>query len=225
MKTILVSNQLSKEELKAISAFGKTVILPPLLTLPAPINSHPDTLLARVGGKLFAYSDYEEGIKMLKAAGIQVEKISSVAGGVYPDDAKLNCFEYCGVTFGRKKSLAEEIVSASQSICDVKQGYAHCATAVFDSGIITADEGIRRAAQKRGIRTLKISSEGVLLDGYNCGFIGGACGQIGNTVVFFGDVKTHPDGEKIVEFLSETGLDSVCLSDGALYDRGGIFVI
>ncbi|MBQ9510311.1 MAG: hypothetical protein IJR55_01210 [Clostridia bacterium] len=225
MKKLLVSSQLSKEEADALSHFGKIIRLPPLLSLPSPINSHPDTLIARVGEKLFTYADYTDGAEILKAEGINIEKISSSAGNVYPHDVKLNCFEYNGVLFGRKKSLAEEIISVSGSICDVKQGYAHCATAVFDGGVITADDGIWRAIQKHGINSLKISPDGVLLDGYNCGFIGGACGQIANTAVFFGDVKNHPDGKTIVEFLSGSGLDVVCLSFGKLYDRGGIIVI
>ena len=225
MKKILVSNTLSGEELKALSAFGKIIALPPHTALPSPINSHPDTLFANVGGTLFTYPDYTEGIKLLKAENIPFVTVSCRAGDVYPADAQLNCFEIGNVTFGRRSSLAKEITAAAKEICDVKQGYAHCSTAVFGGGIISADDGICRAAGEKNINLLKISSGSVILEGYNCGFIGGACGQIGNTAVFFGDTASHPDGERIKRFIEAMRLDVVCLSSGALHDRGGITVI
>ena len=225
MKKILVSNTLSAEEIYALSSFGEVFALPSHAALPSPISSHPDTLFALVAGKLFTYPDYSEGVAMLNSLGIPFQTVGVCAGKTYPDDAALNCFEINGTVFGRKKSLAKEITAAAKSVCDVKQGYAHCSTAVFDGGIISADGGICRAAEANGINCLKISPGGVVLDGYNCGFVGGACGQIGNNAVFFGDVTSHPDGEKIIGFAENAGLNVVCLSEGALHDRGGIIVL
>lgn len=225
MKYIFVSDTVTAEEREMLSAMGDVVVLPRLLSLPAPISSHPDTLFAHIGGRLFTFADYTAGAEMMKSRNINVQTVSSPAGDAYPLDAALNCFEAGGVTFGREKSLAKEIISASAEIEDVRQGYAHCASAVFPCGIISSDDGIIKAASRRGVNTLKIAAGNISLEGYGCGFIGGACAYIGGKAVFFGDLKTHPSGDKIKEFLFLGGIDAVSLSGGVLRDCGSALVI
>ena len=62
------------------------------------------------------------------------------------------------------------------------------------------------AAEKKGIDVLAVSPAGVRLDGYNCGFIGGATGADKENVYFCGNVDLHPDGERIKAFCEKHGI-------------------
>jgi hypothetical protein len=68
--------------------------------------------------------------------------------------------------------------------------------------------------------------EGVIeLDGYGYGFIGGACAMFDNTLYFCGNIELHPDFEAIRDFCEAHGVALCSLSDGKLYDVGGILFI
>lgn len=208
---------------------GKVISLPALMSLPSPIASHPDTLAAQIGEKLFIYSDYSAGAELFSSFDIGYEKIAQAAGSTYPLDTRLNCF-LCGKTlFCRRESCAPEILCFAEnsgiSISDTNQGYAHCAALAVPGGIITADKNIAESAEKRGDNVLNISDGDILLPGYACGFIGGAGGVIGTEVFFFGDPLTHRDGKRITGFISSLGLASVSLFGGELVDFGGILVL
>jgi hypothetical protein len=109
-------------------------------------------------------------------------------------------------------------------IVDVKQGYTRCSTAgIGKNSAITADSTIYNALTKNGIDVLKIDSGSVRLDGYDYGFIGGACTMIDDgTVAFFGDIKTHPNFRKIERFCIIHNVKIINLAeDKPLTDVGG----
>lgn len=227
MKYIFVSQTTLPYERRALERFGRVAVLPAHQSLPEPISSHPDTLFAVISGTIFTYGDYDASF--LDELDIKCVKTEAAAGKTYPADAALNCFELSGALFCRKKSLSPQITGFAEQnglcIAGVNQGYAHCASAVLAGGLISSDSGIISQAQTLGIPSLEISRSGVSLDGYACGFIGGACAQIDNTAVFFGDPDSHPDSGMIKEFVSSRGLDVLPLSQGGLRDCGGILII
>ena len=55
------------------------------------------------------------------------------------------------------------------------------------------------------------------------GFIGGACGYCDGSLYFSGDLRHHPDGDRIESFCKGLGVDAVSLSDEPLKDVGSIF--
>ena len=93
---------------------------------------------------------------------------------------------------------------------------------MIGDGILTSDRGIFHVAEKEGIDSAFVSSSGITLPGYKEGFIGGACGCIGRTVIFFGDVRLLPDGEKAEDFIKSKGYDPYYLSDKPPVDFGGM---
>ena len=139
----------------------------------------------------------------------------------YPSDISLNAlplttprgrFLLC-----RSDMLAPELRRASEEsgreVVDVRQGYTHCSVCtVADGRIITADRGIARRAEELGAEVLLISSGGIKLPPYDTGFIGGASVRVGSCLIFFGEPKKHPDGERILGFCREA------LQDGAELD-------
>ena len=227
MRTYLISLSLPDRFAAELERHGRVLRLPPSRTVPEPTGAHPDTLIGRVGNELFVAEDETAIRSALDGANIGYRISHHVSGAVYPRDCALNFFTAGKYVFGRVASMSREALNfASESgyeIVDVRQGYAHCSTAVFGNGMITADEGIRRAADSRGIKTLSVSPGGVSLPPYEYGFIGGACGVIDDELVmFFGSLDSHPDGKAIRAFISSLG-KKIVEFEGKLCDHGGIY--
>lgn len=99
-----------------------------------------------------------------------------------------------------------------------------CATAVVSNrAIITMDSGIYAAAQFMGLDALHISEHGILLNGYDYGFIGGCCGLIDrNTLAFTGALDSLQSGDYIRAFLAKHAVEAVELTQNRMLDIGGI---
>lgn len=229
MNFLLVSSEADKKFLSGLADFGTVVPLPPLTSLPKPIASHADTLIASVSDEFFVYKDYKESDKLFRALGLPCTVISAAAGNVYPLDAALNCFTVGDRLVCREKSVAPEILAFAKKrgykTLNVRQGYAHCSCVPVGDGILTSDRGIFHAAEKACIDTAFVRSAGISLPGYSGGFIGGTCGTVGRIVVFFGDLRRIPDGEKAEDFIKSKGFDPYYLSDKPPVDYGGIISI
>ena len=91
-----------------------------------------------------------------------------------------------------------------------------------DSAVITGDGGIRREAQKNGIKVIIANNEKIILKGYGNGFIGGASGLIApNTVCFTGNTDDIVD----ISEIKALGFDTVVLKNADMTDVGGIVPI
>ena len=53
-------------------------------------------------------------------------------------------------------------------------------------------------------------------------FIGGCSGRVGNKVIFNGNLKAHPDFQRILSFIKSRGLDCVWFPEYELTDIGSI---
>ena len=105
----------------------------------------------------------------------------------------------------------------------VQQGYAKCSCIPVDEdSIITADRGIAKSAKAAGLNVLIIEPSQVILEGYPYGFIGGASGKIGNTIIFNGDLSAHTDYLAIKDFIESRGLNIKYFKEYPLTDIGSI---
>lgn len=125
------------------------------------------------------------------------------------------------------KITDEELLKAVDNIgltkVHVPQGYAKCTCVVVDeNSIITADLGIAKAATKVGLDVLIIQKAQVLLEGYPYGFLGGASGKVGNTILFNGDLSAHSDFDRIKNFIYSRGLNIKYFEEYPLTDIGSI---
>ena len=126
------------------------------------------------------------------------------------------------------KYTAPEILSEAKAqeleLINVKQGYTKCSCAVIDGrSIITADKGIISVLNGKNVEVLEIEAGHVLLDGFEYGFIGGASGRVQDCMMFNGDLSSHPDGERIRDFVKSRGIDIFEVKNKPLYDIGTIF--
>ncbi|MBP5166071.1 MAG: hypothetical protein ILP09_02280 [Oscillospiraceae bacterium] len=111
-----------------------------------------------------------------------------------------------------------------RKIINVKQGYAKCSVCVIDEKhIISDDPGIYSACEKNGIECLYVRKGGILLDGFDHGFIGGSCFKANkNIVAFTGSLKKHPDEYIIMKYLEKLGIETVFLTNEPCFDVGSI---
>ncbi len=112
-------------------------------------------------------------------------------------------------------------------ILHTNQKYTKCSTIVVaENAVITADPSIYRVCVKNNIDVLKIAVGGVELNGYDYGFIGGACGFLDRrTLAFSGKAELHPDYANIKAFIRNYRVQMLSLSNEPLYDVGGILPI
>ena len=148
----------------------------------------------------------------------------------YPKDVPLNIAVFNNTVIANRKTALGSIMdfidkSGGFKVYNVKQGYSACSTLfVSDNAVITGDDGIYNAI-KQDFDVLKISNEGIFLNGYNNGFIGGSAKLIEKeTMLFFGDIKAHKDYDNIKSFLSNHNVNIECFG-GVLQDIGGVVLL
>lgn len=171
------------------------------------ISKHPDIYMCHLGNGLFFGQEESLGY--------------SYPQNIIYNGASTGCYFIHNIKYTDQK-LLETVKKYNQKIIDVKQGYAKCSIVVVDQeSIITSDRGIAKACQ--GILDVLLIEPGhIVLEGFDYGFIGGCSGRIGRTVLFNGNLKNHPDFEKIRTFIEERNLELKYFEDYPLTDIGSI---
>lgn len=231
MKYVITDNRIDENCEISLRQRGLEIIkLPCFPVLQEPVSAHPDMLLFLGEGRIVCHKDY------FALAEKEISKISEITkkeiilsceniGLEYPRDVLFNAAAV-GDKLICRLDAASEMISEGYDVINVKQGYAKCSTCVVsDKAIITADSSIAKGAEQNGIDVLLVSSGGVRLNGYDCGFIGGASGADKDNVYFCGNVDLHHDGERIKEFCQKHGKVALSLSDEPLYDYGTLIFI
>lgn len=207
--------------------------LQPFEKLDTPVKSHADMLICIINDHIFCYREYYEKNKSLFdeiSKDFTIVKVDKACQKEYPNDIGLNCLVIGKLLVSKNDATAKEIldfaIENGYKILNVKQGYTACSTLVInDLSAITTDKGIYEALIQEGKRALLVSTNGIKLNGYNCGFIGGAGVIIENSAYFFGDIKLHPDYTKILEFLSLENCKVESILCGGVCDFGGVKLI
>lgn len=197
----------------------EVITLPPDREIDSPVSTHPDMICTIIGERIFFPQSYakenEATVKKIEElSGLHAVYTSGERGKKYPLDVSLNTAVIKNALLCRKASCAAELLEyASQlgsHVINTKQGYAGCSCIVCDDKVVTSDVGIFEVLDKIGIE-VKLNREKIILDGYNCGFIGG-CGG-------FFDGRVYLFGESEEDFF---GCEKVSLAKGTLRDFGGI---
>lgn len=232
-KVLTVITAPEKRVIEALSGMGITCITTKeSQDLSTPVNYHPDMLCHHLGGEDFAvYRDQTDLFEKLIGLGASVYKSKKTLQPDYPNDIALNALRLSRLAFGKTSSmepiLLEYYNSKKVELVDIKQGYTKCSVCVVDEkSIITSDKSISQKAREKGLDVLLISPGYIELNGYDYGFIGGTCGKIDkNVLAFAGDIKNHPQWEKIIKFCKERNVSVISLHNGPLQDIGSIIPI
>ena len=208
------------------------VILPPYDRLGAGVDTHADLMIFPIDGKAFIYSEVAKNLPELAndlhLRGYETVEVDRPPANCYPYDIPLNCLQVGRYIFCKKKYTSPSVIEYAEengyAVVNTNQGYARCtACPIGNMGIISADPSMLKAADSARLDILSICEGYVRLEGYDHGFIGGACGVYENTLYFAGDISRHPDYESIADFCRERGVEVVSLSDEPLCDVGSIF--
>lgn len=227
MTFFLVNHKIPESAENIISQYGRVIRIPAFEKLAYPVDAHPDMQAVNINGKLFIHESNKALAAILEAHGIPFSVTEAPVGAEYPKDVALNLFKTQNVLFACVKHVSKEVLSYANELCletaNVKQGYAKCSSMILGKGIVTADTSIYNSALLHGIPVLLISPGHIDIEKYDIGFIGGASFELsyGKTAVF-GDISTHPDHKKILEFAKKQGCEIINLGAGKLFDYGGI---
>ncbi len=213
---------------KEIENMGNRVITSDCIkSILAPERNHADMQILQINDVIFMLNECSILRESLPNKSIRFCKNS--AGSKYPDNILLNFLYLNGKLYGKKSAIdpvvEEYCIDNNIDIINVNQGYARCSTLVIkENAVITSDKSIEKALRKDGVDVLLILSGNIILDGFDYGFIGGASGKLDkNTIVFFGNIKKHPDYNIIRNFCNKYNVKIKIISEEmALTDIGGI---
>ena len=214
----------------ALHKINRTVLpIKPCKNLALPVCTHADMLCHHLGNNAIVVAKGEEYLKTaLEHYGFRTVYSNSNLERDYPKDVALNAARIGGKLIANQKMLDTVIADYCRknqiAILFAKQGYTKCSSVVIsENAIITEDPSIAATAAGAEINVLKIRPGFVKLEGYEYGFLGGACGMIGkNTLAFTGTIESHPDFLNIKAFCDHQNVQLISLTKDPLTDVGGI---
>ena len=229
----IIDARAPKSCLESLRARGfNTILLPSDDSLAAPVSGHTDMLLY-LGDRIFCRREYydiaeRELDAIARRSGLSAELTDEKGSESYPRDVLFNAVRFGKYLFCRADSVSVAIREYADrtglEIVNVRQGYAKCSVcAVSEGAAITADVGLAAALEAKEIEVLRVEPGHATLPGYDCGFLAGATGRLGNNVFFCGSLEKHPNGNEIAEFCKKHEKTAVSLSDEELFDVGTIF--
>lgn len=219
------------EEINELSALGHIIIpFSPPDNLDDEISSHADLSFFKFDdGTLFINESLKGEIGESEGSfgRVYVKGISTP----YPNDIKLNCALIGRNLLCNTKYASKEILEYAENnnirIIHTNQGYSKCSVCIVnDNAVITEDDGIAYLLKNYQIEVLKITKGNVYLSDDHYGFIGGASGKLNNEELYFsGDISSHTDYDKILEFLNKHNIKPVFNKNRRLNDFGGFIKI
>ena len=230
MKTLILCDKRLPSPAKVrLADFGEVIEISSEDITYAAISGHPDVFCCPVGETLVVSpalpSEYTEIFTVNAIKWIYGTKPN---GFTYPDSACYNAVVtdhllIHNLTITDPKIL--ELAGTRKQI-HVNQGYTRCNLLPLPGEkFITSDKGIFAVLTHEGFEVLYVNPDGILLEGFSNGFIGGVCGVSDNNVFIAGSLSFFPEGQKIKDFLSRHSLNIIELYDGHLFDSGSIIFI
>lgn len=221
--TYQAENELKKRDIEIIKTIGCDEVY-------ESIRYHPDICVCNLGKGdiVVAPNVYSEYKKILSLYNFNVIKGRSVIQNKYPYNIQYNVAILGKYAIHNFKYTDENILSYidknNLNKINVQQGYSKCSICIVDdNSIITSDVGIFNSVKDTDIECLLIEEGHIELFDMNYGFIGGCTGMISkNQIAFYGNIKNHPDYEKIKGFIQSRGKEIVILSSEKLLDLGSI---
>jgi hypothetical protein len=226
---IIVDRRIPQEAKDKLTRFGELMELrTDNITYPA-LSGHPDIFFCQGPDRLIVAPNLpQEIVERLTRDTIPFITGEFPVGPKYPKSSTYNAVvtdKYLIHNF-RNTDFIITRTFEDQLPVHVDQGYCRCnLLPLKNDHFITSDEGIVKVLKRHTGHILKVTTEGILLEGYKHGFFGGCCGVLRDKVFVTGALEYYEDGEKVEDFLKTLGYEIVELYDGPLFDGGGIFFV
>lgn len=199
------------------------------------LSGHADISVFHAGGERIYLAGYLKGTEFereLLGLGAELIYPDAVQSATYPQDAQFNaCAVGKRLIYAPKvteKTIADYFTNEQgTNLTPIRQGYVKCSVCVVDeNSIITADQGIAKAAKHNGFNVLRITPGFIDLPGFAYGFIGGSAFRLSEHIMAFtGLLDGHPDKAGILEFIRSRGLHPVFLTKNRIFDIGSALPI
>ena len=195
------------------------------------IASHPDIYLCKLTENLVIAGEQlpliEPALTELPGQPFHMQPGTSALGPHYPENIKYNAARigkyFIHTTAHTDPVLRQAAAAEGLEFLHVKQGYTKCSLAVVDEeSAITSDVGMAKVLHAKGLNILLISPGHVALPGFPYGFIGGACGRVGQELIFHGDISVHPDFKAMQDFVENRHVTLTYFTECPLTDIGSI---
>ncbi|NLL92250.1 MAG: hypothetical protein GX222_07570 [Ruminococcaceae bacterium] len=201
----------------------------PVTDLDDRVNDHADMLFNYFGNKRGVIHKSQYRItEFINSLGLCITYGDELSRE-YPFDCRYNfLIADNNLIVGKKiKSKTLSKLSYDYNVLKVNQGYVACnIVSVAENAFITSDKSIYKLLSSIGSDCCLVSSNGISLPGYSCGFLGGCCGKISKDLMAFtGKLSLHPDFDVIKSFLRKYDVDILELSAMPLTDIGGIIPV
>lgn len=197
---IILSYLIKKEIKNYFSKKGIEVIETMPFLSENSVCMHPDIQCFYDNGVLFTYPDFYGYYKNYFDKIIISDKKFNEK---YPNDVLFNCFKaenyiFCNEKYTDKKLLNH--LNQYYKIINVNQGYSNCSCLYLGNNCIaTSDNGMEKALKNSGFKVIKTDNKNIKLKGYKNGFIGGSAVNMGEEIVFFGNIEPY---KSITDFLN-----------------------
>ncbi len=232
MSTILLSEKANPLLVSYLRDKGHDIIyIKATASVHEAIAAHGDIYACLAAGNLVIAPEQLDLIEaQLKSFGICYWRGATVLAPLYPGSIAYNAAITGKYLIHNLKHTDRVLLDFARErgleMVNVKQGYTKCnCVVVSEDAIITSDQGIASQLSSYPIDVLLVSPGYVSLPGFPQGFLGGASGKVGNSMVFNGNLKQHPDRESIEAFIGARGLSIVYFEDYELEDIGSIIEI
>ncbi len=163
-----------------------------------------------------------------------VEKDNILRGNTYlscnyPADIAYNILVSKSCAIGNFKYTDPLLLEnlKGKKLINISQGYAGCTICqISDFGYITSDRGVHKALVSEGLDVLLINHGGIILKGYDCGFIGGSSVMLSRDILAVnGNAEALPDYDNIRSFCLNYGVSLLSLSNKPVADIGSFVII
>lgn len=168
----LLIGEIKDEKARAFLIERFDIVTVPSLPVAEPIKRHVDIGLFASCGIYVCEPSVYEFYKEIFPSIISGETFVSEK---YPHDVAYNAFAVCGTLVCKEDATDKILLSQFSKVVSVRQGYAKCSSVtVSENAVITSDRSVYAACERLGADVLFADNDGVLLNGYDTGFLGGA---------------------------------------------------
>lgn len=192
------------------------------------ISGHPDIFFCRGDGPVIVAPNLpEDYLTILKKYNVSFTIGHRPVGNKYPETARYNAVVTGDLLIHNERISDESLKKyfAAQKSIHVNQAYTRCNLIPLRNGqFITSDEGIFKILESNTIDVEYFSPEGILLPGFDHGFLGGTMGLglFNEKIYLLGQLKSYPEGDRLGALLNRAGYETVELYPGPLFDGGSL---
>ncbi|WP_099203087.1 DUF6873 family GME fold protein [Miniphocaeibacter massiliensis] len=233
VKAVIISYKASEELKKLLKDLNiETIKTLPNTFLDVPVNDHPDLVVHPIDYKniLVCREYFNYYHKKLSKYDINVFSSKNYLEKNYPKDIYLNVSRVGRYFFHKKdcidENLNEQLIKHYKPV-NVKQGYAKCSTMIIkNETVVTTDLKLHEKYLNLGLKSYLLPPDFINLPGYDTGFIGGTCGNIGkDEIIFYGNLEKYRYSDKLLKILKKENIKYYYPKTDSFIDRGSVIGI